>query len=137
MPDLQIVRTRESSNLNSYLKPWKVTLYSGDEEVPRLWVAVAPMRIGSATVIFGGIGGVGTPEKHRIDGTSVSVARTSSRGSLRVKIPQMRLTQWIMGYRNVEDVAYEVDVQVPRRARDVLAALFPVGAAYMWWSDRL
>jgi predicted acetyltransferase len=48
----------------------------------------------------------------------------------------MALTQLVMGYRSVSDVALDPDVTVPARALLALDALFPKGHPYMWWSDR-
>ncbi len=53
-----------------------------------------------------------------------------------VRLPQMALTQLVMGYRSASDVALDPDVTVPARALPVLETLFPKGHPYMWWSDR-
>lgn len=70
----------------------------------------------------------------RINGTSVAV--TPGRDRLRAAIPQMLLTQLVLGYRSAEDVARDQGVSIPKQALPVLSALFPRHPAYMWWSDR-
>jgi len=59
------------------------------------------------------------------------------RPTVNVEIPQLKLTQLVMGYRNAADVAYDDDVSIPRRALPVVDALFPRGYPYMWWADRV
>ena len=45
---------------------WKLALQVGDDgNASRLWVVEKTMRIGEATVRFGGIAGVGTRREHR------------------------------------------------------------------------
>ena len=56
--------------------------------------------------------------------------------AVRVRLPQMALTQVVMGYRSVADVALDPGVSIPHRALPALNALFPKGHPYMWWSDR-
>jgi predicted acetyltransferase len=53
----------------------------------------------------------------------------------RVTIPQMRLTQLVFGYRGVDDVALEPDVDIPADAAPLLAILFPVGHPWMYVPD--
>lgn len=53
-----------------------------------------------------------------------------------VYISQMALSQLVMGYRSVEDVAHDQGVSIPKRLVPVLSVLFPKGNPYMWWSDR-
>lgn len=62
---------------------------------------------------------------------------TPRRPSATVEIPQLTLTQLVMGYRDATDVAYDDDVSIPRRALPVMDALFPRGYPYMWWADRV
>lgn len=71
----------------------------------------------------------------RISGTGVTLTQPHP-GALRVALPQMALTQLVMGYRSAADVALDPDVTIPRRALPALSALFPKGHPYMWWSDR-
>lgn len=70
-----------------------------------------------------------------LNGQSVRLASPAQRGVV-VRIPQIPLTQLIMGYRSVSDVALDPGVTIPARALPVLSALFPKGHPYMWWSDR-
>lgn len=57
-------------------------------------------------------------------------------GVLKVVIPQMILTQLVMGYRGVADVINEPGVHIQKKAQPILDILFPKTSAYMWWSDR-
>ena len=52
-----------------------------------------------------------------------------------VSMPQMRLVQLVFGYRTVDDVALEDDVDVPADALPLLDALFPVGDPWMYVPD--
>lgn len=54
----------------------------------------------------------------------------------RVKIGQMALTQMLFGYRSVEDLAIEGEIELPRNQMSLVAALFPKSNPYMWWGDR-
>lgn len=58
------------------------------------------------------------------------------RHATRVKIPQMRLIQLVMGYRSAEDLANELDVSIPSSVLPILSVLFPKTVGYIWWSDR-
>ena len=57
-------------------------------------------------------------------------------GVLAVKMPQLILTQLVMGYRSASDIAAEPGVVVPKNTISVLDLLFPKRDGYMWWSDR-
>jgi len=57
-------------------------------------------------------------------------------GRPQILIPQMALSQLIMGYRTVDEVAHDSGVTIPKRLLAVLRVLFPKGNPYMWWSDR-
>jgi len=58
---------------------WKVSLSVGDEtNVSRLWIFEHQMRLGSAVLKMGGIGGVGTNEKHRMNGYAARVMEDST-----------------------------------------------------------
>jgi predicted acetyltransferase len=57
-------------------------------------------------------------------------------GRPNIYISQMALSQLVMGYRSVEDVALDLGVSIPRRLVPVLSVLFPKSNPYMWWSDR-
>ena len=62
--------------------------------------------------------------------------RVAEGGKTKIKIPQLLLTQLIMGYRDIADVMGEKNVSVPKTALPLLQILFPKRDAYMWWSDR-
>jgi predicted acetyltransferase len=51
-------------------------------------------------------------------------------------VSQMILTQWILGYRGIEDALFETDAEVPAEAIPVLKAIFPMGYPYIYASDR-
>jgi predicted acetyltransferase len=55
---------------------------------------------------------------------------------LALRLPQTILTQWVMGYRGIEDALFESDAQVPAEAVPVLQAIFPIGYPYIFASDR-
>ncbi|MCC6442558.1 MAG: GNAT family N-acetyltransferase [Armatimonadetes bacterium] len=55
--------------------------------------------------------------------------------SLTVSIPQMRLAQWVMGYRAVADVILDEGVDAPEEAVPLLKALFPPGTPWMPMTD--
>lgn len=57
-------------------------------------------------------------------------------GRTKVKIPQLILTQLVMGYRSVDDVLFETGVEIPKRTLPLLRILFSQMDGYMWWSDR-
>ena len=57
-------------------------------------------------------------------------------GKTSIKISQLILTQLVMGYRSVDDVLNETNVEIPKKTLPVLRVLFPKRDAYMWWSDR-
>jgi len=57
---------------------WRISLCARDEELSRLWVFLKRMRIGSATVRIGGIGGVSTNKGHRMKGYASRVMREST-----------------------------------------------------------
>lgn len=59
---------------------WSLTLQVGDDDsASRLNVLEKPMRIGEATVRFGGIAGVGTRPKYRLKGYASRVMDASTR----------------------------------------------------------
>ena len=68
-----------------------------------------------------------------VDRSGVRVIRG---GVVKVKMPQLVLTQLIMGYRSMADVVSEPGVFIPKKAQPVLDLLFPKRDGYMWWSDR-
>jgi len=68
-----------------------------------------------------------------IDRHGVRVIRA---GVLAVVMPQLILTQLVMGYRSATDIAADPGVVVPEKAIPVLDLLFPKRDCYMWWSDR-
>lgn len=62
--------------------------------------------------------------------------RVCDRGTTKVKMPQLVLTQLVMGYRDVDDILLKNEVVIPKKALPVLRGLFPRTHGYMWWSDR-
>ncbi|MDA0711459.1 MAG: GNAT family N-acetyltransferase [bacterium] len=64
------------------------------------------------------------------------VCVTPEPGRPQIQISQMALTQLVMGYRAVADLAHDSEVSIPRRLWPILDALFPKGNPYMWWTDR-
>lgn len=75
------------------------------------------------------IGSVGL----RVKGKQIQVV---GQGNVKVKIPQLILTQLVMGYRSVDDIIFEEGVQIPKKTLPLLRVLFPKVDGYMWWSDR-
>ena len=69
-------------------------------------------------------------------GVSRGQVRVMDAGDMHVKMPQLILTQLVMGYRNVDDVMGENGVHVSKQALPMMRALFPKRDGYMWWSDR-
>ncbi|MHB1354848.1 MAG: GNAT family N-acetyltransferase [Anaerolineae bacterium] len=53
-----------------------------------------------------------------------------------LRLPQTILTQWVLGYRGIQDSLFETDTQVPVQAVPVLQAIFPTGYPYIYASDR-
>lgn len=53
-----------------------------------------------------------------------------------LRLPQTILTQWILGYRGIEDALFETDTEVPSPAVPLLQAIFPTGYPYIYASDR-
>lgn len=76
---------------------------------------------------------IGTVGLH-IGRTSVSLVDPLTRPQ--VYISQMALSQLVMGYRTVDDVAHDLGVSISKRLLPVMDVLFPKGNPYMWWSDR-
>ncbi len=56
--------------------------------------------------------------------------------AVRARIPQGTLTQLLLGYRDVADVAFEGDLEAEDAAVPLLDALFPSGYPYVWMADR-
>nr|CAA9213051.1 hypothetical protein AVDCRST_MAG63-72 [uncultured Armatimonadetes bacterium] len=69
-----------------------------------------------------------------LDGSAVRVGG-GERQVWGASMPQMRLIQLVFGYRAVEDVALENDVDVPADSLPLLDALFPVGDPWMYVPD--
>ncbi|HIE04486.1 MAG TPA: GNAT family N-acetyltransferase [Candidatus Latescibacteria bacterium] len=70
-----------------------------------------------------------------VSGGKVSVAR--DRGTREeLRLPQSKLTQLIVGYRTVDDLASDEDVSVTPSLLPLLGRLFPPLNPYIWWSDR-
>ena len=97
--------------------------------VPELSKRSAGFRGRVSVAIETDIGTVGLG----IDRNGVRVIRG---GVLAVKMPQLVLTQLVMGYRRAADIAADPGVSIPTRAMPVLDLLFPRRDGYMWWSDR-
>lgn len=76
---------------------------------------------------------IGTVGLH-IERTGVSLVEQMGRPQ--VYISQMALSQLVMGYRTVDDVAHDPGVSISKRLLSVMDVLFPKGNPYMWWSDR-
>ena len=58
---------------------WKISLsIEGEADVSRLWIFAYEMRFGSALLRMGGIGGVGTNDKHRNQGFARHVMEDST-----------------------------------------------------------
>jgi predicted acetyltransferase len=53
-----------------------------------------------------------------------------------VAMPQARLTQLLLGYRAIDDLLGEADVQVDAAALPLLRAICPAGYPYVWPGDR-
>lgn len=68
-----------------------------------------------------------------VDRKGVRVVRG---GTLKAKMPQLVLTQLVMGYRSVDDVANDSGVLITKKAQPIMNLLFPKQDGYMWWSDR-
>lgn len=64
------------------------------------------------------------------------IVMTDVGGRARVSMSQMALTQLVMGYRQVVDIAYNDGIKISRQLLPVLDILFPKGNPYMWWTDR-
>jgi predicted acetyltransferase len=58
---------------------WKISLSTQGEEASRLWIFDKIIRIGTAGVRIGGIGGVGTENKHRLKGYASLIMNESTR----------------------------------------------------------
>ena len=70
--------------------------------------------------------------------TDLGEARTplGGAGELVVAMPQARLTQLLLGYRAIDDLLAEPDVQVDAAALPLLRAICPAGHPYVWPGDR-
>ena len=121
---MKIVKTHHQRGL---WKGWKAALFLGEEEASRLWVVVKPIRIGSATVIIGGIAGVGTPEKYRMKGYASRVMDASTE----LMVEQRYEMGWLYGIRDFyhrfgyavgfPTVMFEVDTDSLKQARSMLS----------------
>ena len=54
----------------------------------------------------------------------------------KVRIDQPDLVQLLFGYRSVEDLLIEREIQVIKKHTSAVSALFPKQNPYMWWCDR-
>jgi predicted acetyltransferase len=102
-----------------------------ESELRRRWAA-SDLRYTDTISLVTDIGTVGL----RIQGRKLSVTERLAKGSVRVKMPQLKLAQLVTGYRDVEDLSFDEDVSAPRRTHAALDVLFPKQQGYMWWSDR-
>ncbi len=71
-----------------------------------------------------------------VDGRGVQLRSPQRRNASVIEIPQMALTQLVMGYRSVDDVSRDPGVTIPARLVPVMEALFPKGQPYMAHPDR-
>ena len=62
--------------------------------------------------------------------------RSEKRGAPVIRIPQRALTQLVMGYRSVAEIAVDPEVKVPTRLVPIFTMLFPKGQPYMAYPDR-
>jgi predicted acetyltransferase len=62
--------------------------------------------------------------------------RVGEKGKAKLKLPQGKLTQLVVGYRDVMTIALEEDVSIPSEFLPLLEVLFPLGHPYIWWCDR-
>ena len=69
-----------------------------------------------------------------MENSSIKLGKCPS--AVRFRIPQLVLSQLILGYRSVADIANDPGVTIPSSCRYLLQTLFPKHNAYMWWSDR-
>ena len=66
-----------------------------------------------------------------------SVVHTNNQtNAFHFEVSQDKLSQLMMGRRNIEDLAIESDVWVNEGIIPVLDTLFPLGHPHVWWSDR-
>ena len=89
-----------------------------------------PALLNGALTIETGIGSVALSVQNS------SVRLNNGPQGIQVRIPQLILTQLILGYRSVSDISTDGDVNIPSNCRSLLQILFPKHKAYMWWSDR-
>jgi len=70
--------------------------------------------------------------------TELGVTATPLGGAagLEVAMPQGRLTQLLLGYRDIDDLLAEPEVHVDPAALPLLRAVCPAGYPYMWPGDR-
>ena len=61
---------------------------------------------------------------------------TSGNIGSKIHLPQMVLTQLLLGYRTVLDIFHDEGVHIPKKTVAILYHLFPKKSPYMWWSDR-
>ena len=71
-----------------------------------------------------------------LDINNGSVAITQGQSKVKAELPQMILTQLVLGYRSVADISGDANVKIPPRCLPIFDVLFPKHDAYMWWSDR-
>ncbi len=70
------------------------------------------------------------------DGAVAAAEGSESDADLIVEIPQDRLLQLLVGYRDATTIALDEGVVMSDDAARVLDAMFPPDTPYMWWSDR-
>ncbi len=52
-----------------------------------------------------------------------------------LRVPQWMLAQLVLGYRSVEDAAFETEAEIAKEDLPILDILFPEGFPYMWITD--
>jgi predicted acetyltransferase len=70
------------------------------------------------------------------DGAVSVVDGSVPEAELIAEMPQDRLLQLLVGYRDARTIALDDDVSMSDDAARALDAMFPLDAPYMWWSDR-
>jgi len=53
-----------------------------------------------------------------------------------IVITQMNFTQLMFGYRSVDDLMIDGEIQLAKKLIPVISTLFPKSNPYMWWGDR-
>lgn len=67
---------------------------------------------------------------------SLGLSGSGKDAAVHVFIPQMVLSQLVLGYSDVDTARHLDGVKIPGRALGMLRTLFPLRNPYLWWSDR-